>query len=87
MPARSNDFQAVVYFIRSHVDADAVVTESAMLPDRTGAGLREVDVLITSRARDGRGHVFPASADSHMIWYGPDYPRTAAKMRRFLATA
>ncbi|MFB9207226.1 restriction endonuclease [Nonomuraea spiralis] len=54
MPARSNDFQAVVYFIRSHVDADAVVTESAMLPDRTGAGLREVDVLITSRARDGR---------------------------------
>ncbi|MFF4192829.1 hypothetical protein [Nonomuraea sp. NPDC001831] len=54
MPARSNDFQAVVYFIRSQVDADAVVTKSVMLPDRTGSGLREVDVLITSRARDGR---------------------------------
>ncbi|TDD44156.1 hypothetical protein E1286_27675 [Nonomuraea terrae] len=31
-----------------------MLTESAMLPDRTGAGLREVDVLITSHARDGR---------------------------------
>lgn len=51
VPKRSNDFQAVVYFVRSHVDAQAVVTESALLPDRTGAGLREVDVLITSRVQ------------------------------------
>ncbi|WP_171068980.1 restriction endonuclease [Actinomadura geliboluensis] len=51
MPKRSNDFQAVVYFVRSHVDAQAAVIESALLPDRTGAGLREVDVLITSRVQ------------------------------------
>ncbi|MEV7009297.1 alpha/beta hydrolase [Streptosporangium sp. NPDC051022] len=25
-------------------------------------------------------------ADSHMIWFGPDYPRVAAKIRDFLAT-
>lgn len=49
MPKPSNDFQAVVYFVRSLLDTDATVTESAMLPDRTGAGPREVDVLITSQ--------------------------------------
>ncbi|MEU4332571.1 alpha/beta fold hydrolase [Nonomuraea dietziae] len=27
-----------------------------------------------------------ARADSHMIWFGPDYPRIATKIRDFLAT-
>ncbi|MBO2450750.1 restriction endonuclease [Actinomadura barringtoniae] len=53
MPRRSNDFQAVIYFVRSHLDSDVAVTESAVLPDRTGAGPREVDVLITSRVGNG----------------------------------
>ena len=34
MPARSNDFQAVVYFVERHLAADATVTESASLTDR-----------------------------------------------------
>jgi hypothetical protein len=47
VPARSNDFQAVVYFVERHLAADAVVQESASLPDRVTGRMREVDVLIT----------------------------------------
>ncbi|WP_301176653.1 restriction endonuclease [Actinomadura geliboluensis] len=47
MPARSNDFQAVVYFVERHLAADATVTESASLTDRVTGQDREVDVLIT----------------------------------------
>jgi hypothetical protein len=46
VPARSNDFQAVVYFIKRHLAADATVTESAQLPDRVTGQMREVDVLV-----------------------------------------
>ncbi|MFG1625447.1 hypothetical protein [Kribbella sp. NPDC049227] len=48
MPARSNDFQAVVYFVKKHIAPDAAVTESAMLVDRITGQRREVDVLITA---------------------------------------
>ncbi|MDP4509382.1 hypothetical protein [Nonomuraea turcica] len=48
MPARSNDLQAVVYFIRKNLAADATVTESAQLRDRVTGRLREVDVLVAS---------------------------------------
>jgi hypothetical protein len=47
MPARSNDFQAVVYFIKRHLAPDATVTESAQLRDRVTGQQREVDVLVT----------------------------------------
>ncbi|GAA3252995.1 hypothetical protein [Nonomuraea helvata] len=46
MPARSNDFQAVVYFIKKNLAADATVTESAQLRDRVTGQLREVDVVV-----------------------------------------
>ncbi|NUP03908.1 MAG: hypothetical protein HOW71_34360 [Nonomuraea sp.] len=49
MPARSNDFQAVVYFVKAHLDLDVVVTESAGLPDRTTGQTREVDVLLAAQ--------------------------------------
>lgn len=48
MPARTNDFQAVVYFVKKHIAPDAVVKESAMLVDRVTGEKREVDVLITA---------------------------------------
>ncbi|GAA2266557.1 hypothetical protein GCM10010149_03540 [Nonomuraea roseoviolacea subsp. roseoviolacea] len=48
MPARSNDFQAVVYFVKRHLAADATVSESAYLRDRITGQMREVDVLITA---------------------------------------
>ncbi|MFG1874266.1 hypothetical protein ACGFIV_05450 [Sphaerisporangium sp. NPDC049003] len=47
MPARSNDFQATVYFVQTHLASDATVTESAQLRDRITGEMREVDVLIT----------------------------------------
>ena len=47
MPQRTNDFQAVVYFIKQHLAPDAEVTESAMLRDRQTGALREVDVVMT----------------------------------------
>ncbi|TDB89802.1 hypothetical protein [Actinomadura sp. 7K534] len=47
MPARSNDFQAVVYFVKTQLAADATVVESASLHDRVTGQMRELDVLIT----------------------------------------
>lgn len=49
MPARTNDFQSVVYFVKKHVAADAEVAESAMLRDRITGELREVDVVISAQ--------------------------------------
>ncbi|SEH03447.1 Restriction endonuclease [Nonomuraea solani] len=54
MPARSNDFQAVVYFVKAHLDPDVVVTESAGLPDRTTGETREVDVLLAAQVAGHR---------------------------------
>ncbi|MGW3353265.1 hypothetical protein ACWDA3_59110 [Nonomuraea rubra] len=47
MPARSNDFQAIVYFIKKNLAPDATVTESAELPDRVTGEPREVDVVVS----------------------------------------
>lgn len=46
MPARSNDFQRVIYYVRQHIAPDAVVRESVMLTDKTTGEPREVDVLV-----------------------------------------
>lgn len=47
MPRRTNDFQAVVYFIKRYLAPEAVVVESAMLRDRLTGEEREVDVLVS----------------------------------------
>ncbi|GAA4522552.1 hypothetical protein GCM10023191_101950 [Actinoallomurus oryzae] len=52
MPARSNDFQAVVYFVERHLAAEATVSESASLTDRVTGQSREVDVLISTKVAD-----------------------------------
>ncbi|MES9541883.1 hypothetical protein [Actinomadura sp. NPDC000600] len=46
MPPRTNDFQAIVFFLMHHRAANARVTESASLPDSRTGQSREVDVLI-----------------------------------------
>ncbi|MBO3744905.1 hypothetical protein J5X84_02415 [Streptosporangiaceae bacterium NEAU-GS5] len=46
MPPRTNDFQAAVYFIQTHIAGTAHVTESAMLLDSMINKKREVDVLV-----------------------------------------
>jgi hypothetical protein len=46
MPKRTNDFQRLVYLIRTNVAGDSTVTESAMLTDRLTGSKREVDVCI-----------------------------------------
>jgi hypothetical protein len=57
MPARSNDFQAVVYFVKAHLDPDVIVTESASLPDRTTGETREVDVLLVAQVAGHLIHI------------------------------
>jgi hypothetical protein len=48
MPARTNQFQGLVYEIeRQLAPLGAVVTESAMLPERLSGELREVDILVS----------------------------------------
>jgi len=48
MPARTNEFQKLVYEIeRQLAPLCAVVEESAMLPERLSGDLREVDVLVS----------------------------------------
>ncbi|GLX92935.1 hypothetical protein [Herbidospora sp. NBRC 101105] len=49
MPARSNDFQAVVYFVERHLATNATVEESASVMDRVTGKSREVDILITAQ--------------------------------------
>ena len=49
MPKRTNVFQEVVAIIHEHMAGDAVVQESAMLPDRMTGEQREVDVVIRSK--------------------------------------
>jgi hypothetical protein len=46
MPPRTNEFQKLVYLVRTHVAAGATVTESAELVDRSTGTKREVDVCI-----------------------------------------
>src|SRR5205809_1075002 len=48
MPARTNEFQTLIYEIeRQLAPLGAVVEQSAMLPERTTGDLREVDMLIS----------------------------------------
>ncbi len=48
MPARTNEFQRLVYEIeRQLAPLGAVVKESAMLPERVSRELREVDILVS----------------------------------------
>src|SRR5437667_1548899 len=48
MPARTNQFQKLVYEVeRQLAPLGAVVEESAMLPERVSGELREVDILIS----------------------------------------
>jgi hypothetical protein len=49
MPQRTNDFQRLVYLVRSNLAGDATVTESAMLTDRLTGSKREVDVCIEGK--------------------------------------
>src|SRR5687768_4184684 len=46
MPPRCNEFQALVYLVRTHLAQGATVTESAMLRDRVTGRKREVDVCV-----------------------------------------
>lgn len=46
MPARSNAYQKVLYYVQRNLAPDARVTESAMVADSRTGELREVDVLI-----------------------------------------
>jgi hypothetical protein len=46
MPKRSNEFQKLVYLVRTNLAAGATVTESKLLRDRLTRALREVDVCI-----------------------------------------
>lgn len=47
MPQRSNDFQKVIYLIKSQMAEGATVEESAMMTDSTTGERVEVDVVIT----------------------------------------
>ena len=48
MPARTNQFQRLVYDIeRQLAPLGAIVEESAMLPERMSRELREVDILVS----------------------------------------
>ena len=42
VPQRSNDFQRLVYLVKTHVAAGATVTESKLLPDWIAGTKREV---------------------------------------------
>jgi len=48
MPKRSNEFQKLVYIIKNHAAAGAIVTESKLLRDNTTGAEREVDICIES---------------------------------------
>lgn len=48
MPRRTNDFQRLVAEIHKHA-GDAVITESAMLPDSVTGSSREVDIYATGQ--------------------------------------
>lgn len=57
MPARTNAFQTLVYFLQMNLADGSRVTESAILNDRvTGAG-REVDVLISGSVGGHEVHI------------------------------
>ena len=49
MPKRTNEFQKLVYLVRTNLAGDAKVTESKMLRDRITRKQREVDVCIEGR--------------------------------------
>jgi hypothetical protein len=46
MPKRTNDFQRLIYLVRTNLADGAVVTESKMLKDRITGRKREVDVCV-----------------------------------------
>jgi hypothetical protein len=46
MPKRSNDYQRLVYLVKSHVSVGATVTESKFLKDLVSGEDREVDIVI-----------------------------------------
>jgi hypothetical protein len=46
MPKRTNEFQKLVYLVRTHVAAGATVTESKELVDKVAGKKREVDICI-----------------------------------------
>ncbi len=50
MPARSNDFQKVVFLIQQHLAGESTVQESALLVDRLTGDSHEVDVVIETAA-------------------------------------
>jgi hypothetical protein len=54
MPVRSNDFQRLVFVLKSHLVEGATVTESKLLVDRITGANREVDIYIEA---DVGGHM------------------------------
>jgi hypothetical protein len=50
MPARSNEFQRLIYLIHSQLHSNALVTESKMLEDSLGGPEQEVDVVIEEKS-------------------------------------
>ncbi|MFF1821481.1 hypothetical protein ACFVWG_29535 [Kribbella sp. NPDC058245] len=77
MPARTNDFQAIVYFVKKHIAADAVVRESAILADRITGEPREVDVLITGTVA-GQELTIGIEAREHKRRQGVEWVEQAA---------
>ncbi|WP_293862562.1 restriction endonuclease [uncultured Alsobacter sp.] len=58
MPKRTDDFQKVVRSLyEAIVPAGGTVTESAMVPERIGGAMREIDILVN----------FPAIGHSHSV--------------------
>lgn len=49
MPKRSNDFQKLIYLVRTNLADGATVTESKMMRDRLTKRFREVDVVIEGK--------------------------------------
>ena len=53
MPKRTNEHQAVVFFVKKHIaPPDAIVTESKLLTDVSTGEKREVDIVIEFTSAD-----------------------------------
>src|ERR1700722_289096 len=53
MPKRTNEFQRLVYLVRTHVAAGATVTESKELIDKVTGKRREVDICLEGSVGGG----------------------------------
>lgn len=57
MPARTNDFQKLIFLVKHNLAGEATVTESKMLPDLVAGDQVEVDVCVEGWVGDDRVNV------------------------------